>query len=115
MRTQTGAGKKTQMEAASNFSRDYFSESVAKYDKLSYHRILNRIIMKVTALIPDKLIEDVKKATGGKNITESLIIALETYLRRHNIDQVINEIDKEPMVFREGFASYGPRKINRDR
>ncbi len=71
--------------------------------------------MKVTALIPDKLIEDVKKATGGKNITESLIIALETYLRQYNIDNVINEIDKEPMVFREGFAPYGPRKINRDR
>lgn len=71
--------------------------------------------MKVTALIPDKLVEDIKKATGGKNITESMIIALETYLRRHNIDQVINEIDKEPMMFREGFAPYGLRKVNRDR
>lgn len=73
------------------------------------------MVMKVTALIPDKLIDDVKKATGGKNITESLIIALETYLRHHHIDSVINEIDKEPLVFREGFAPYGLRQINRDR
>lgn len=32
--------------------------------------------MKVTALIPDELIEKVKAKSGGKNITESLIIAL---------------------------------------
>ncbi len=32
--------------------------------------------MKVTALIPDDIIKEVKDLSGGKNITESLIIAL---------------------------------------
>ncbi len=36
--------------------------------------------MKVTALIPDELIEDVKRLSGGKNITESLIIAIKHYV-----------------------------------
>lgn len=71
--------------------------------------------MKVTAIISDDLIEKVKKATGGKNITESLIIALNEYLRNRAIDYVINEVDDQPLVFREDFEPYGIRKLNRDR
>ncbi len=70
--------------------------------------------MKVTALIPDELIAEVRQTTGGKNITESLIIALEHYLRHKKLDGIIDEIDKEPMVFREDFVPYGLRDINRD-
>ena len=36
--------------------------------------------MKVTALIPDELIKEVMELTGGKNITESVIIALKDYI-----------------------------------
>lgn len=36
--------------------------------------------MKVTALIPDNIIEDVTRFTGGKNTTDSLIKALEDWL-----------------------------------
>lgn len=71
--------------------------------------------MKVTALIPDDLLARVRKATGGKNITESLIIALESYLQKEKINYVIEEIEKEPLSFNEDFAPYGIRKINRDR
>lgn len=71
--------------------------------------------MKVTALIPDDLIERVRKVTGGKNITESLIIALEGYLKKEKINYVIEEIEKEPLMFNEDFEPYGIRKINRER
>lgn len=36
--------------------------------------------MKVTALIPDELVEEVKHLTQGKNITDSLIIALNEWV-----------------------------------
>ena len=37
--------------------------------------------MKVTALIPEDIIAETKKFTGGKNITESLLIALRASLK----------------------------------
>lgn len=36
--------------------------------------------MKVTALISDELIEEVKRLTEGKNITESITIALREWV-----------------------------------
>ncbi len=71
--------------------------------------------MKVTALIPDELIEDVKKFSGGKNITESLLIALKFYVKSKNIDYLIEEVHKNPLEFREDFTAYNIRKLNRDR
>lgn len=70
--------------------------------------------MKVTALIDDKLIAEVRKVSGGKNITESLVIALKFYLSHQKIDQVIQEIDEKPLQFNEDFTAYNIRKINRD-
>lgn len=71
--------------------------------------------MKVTALLDDQLIEDVKKYTGGKNITESLTIALKEYLSSKKISYVLDELDKEPLQFNEDFTAYGIRQVNRDR
>ena len=71
--------------------------------------------MKVTALIPDELIEDVKNLSGGKNITESLIIAIKHYVNYKRLDEVIKMVDEEPLQFREGFTAYGIRKLNRNR
>ncbi len=47
----------------------------ALYDRLSYN-----LMMKVTALIPDELVNEVKYLTQGKNITESLTIALNEWV-----------------------------------
>ncbi len=71
--------------------------------------------MKVTALIPDELIEDVKRLSGGKNITESLIIAIKHYVNSKRLDEVIQQVKEEPLQFREGFTAYGIRKLNRNR
>ena len=70
--------------------------------------------MKVTALIDDQLIKEVKQVSGGKNITESLVIALKYYLSNQKIYNAIEEIDKEPLQFNEDFTAYNIRKINRD-
>ncbi|WP_296619937.1 DUF2191 domain-containing protein [Marivirga sp.] len=71
--------------------------------------------MKVTALIPDELIEKVKAKSGGKNITESLIIALTEYLNEKKVDDLIDQVNEKPLVLNESFTAYGIRKINRNR
>tara|TARA_R110000868_G_scaffold321971_6_gene583002 strand:+ start:422 stop:637 length:216 start_codon:yes stop_codon:yes gene_type:complete len=70
--------------------------------------------MKVTALIEDNLIEQVRKVSGGKNITESIVIALKYYLKNQKIYDVLDAIDKEPLQFNENFTAYNIRKINRE-
>ncbi len=70
--------------------------------------------MKVTALIDDKLVEEVRRISGGKNITESLVIALKFYISNQKVYQVMDELDKEPLQFNEDYTAYKARKINRD-
>jgi len=80
------------------------------------YRIFIKIFqMKVTALIPDNLIRKVRKATGGKNITESLIIALNEYLSQKEIKYLDSAVKKKPLVFQENFNAYKIRKRNRNR
>lgn len=62
--------------------------------------------MKVTALIPDELIEKVKSISGGKNITESLIIALNEYVKQDKMEKLYDSLKDEPLVFREDFVPY---------
>lgn len=69
--------------------------------------------MKVTALINDDLVNNVVKLSKGKNITESLAIALEYYVYRKKIEQLIEDVDKEPLQFQEGFSAEGIRELNR--
>jgi hypothetical protein len=60
--------------------------------------------MKVTAIIPDDIINDVKKYTGGKNITDSLIRALNDWLYRQRINHLNNDLKQNPVQFREDFT-----------
>lgn len=71
--------------------------------------------MKVTALIPEELINEVREVTGGKNITESLIIALRSYLAQRKVESLIDKVQQQPLQFNEDFTAYGIRKINRKR
>ncbi|MDO9579938.1 MAG: hypothetical protein Q7J06_05150, partial [Bacteroidales bacterium] len=67
--------------------------------------------MKVTALIPDDLVNNVVKLSKGKNITDSLAIALEYYVYRKKIEQLIEDVDKEPLQFQEEFSAEGIREF----
>ncbi|WKV11547.1 DUF2191 domain-containing protein [Marivirga harenae] len=71
--------------------------------------------MKVTAIIPDELINKVKLKSGGKNITESLIIALTEYLKEKNVDDLIDQVNEKPLVWNDQYTADGIRKINRSR
>ena len=63
-----------------------------KYDTISY---FNR--MKVTALIPDTIIDEVKKYSNGKNITDSLMIALEDWIALQKLKNLNSLVLETPL------------------
>jgi len=67
-----------------------------------YH-IYKSYIMKITALIPDEIINDIQEYTEGKNITDSLIKALSDWLYIKRIQKLNNDVRKEPLQFIDGF------------
>ncbi|PKL15770.1 MAG: DUF2191 domain-containing protein [Spirochaetae bacterium HGW-Spirochaetae-5] len=71
--------------------------------------------MKVTALIPDELVNDVKHFAGGKNLTESLITALEEWLSLKKVHALNDEISKKPLKFSKDFSAAKVREVNRKR
>jgi hypothetical protein len=76
--------------------------------------LLNDGYMKVTALLPDDIIEEVKKLSGGKNITESLLIALQGYIAQQRIRKSIQKVKDKPLQFKDGFTAEKVRAQNRE-
>lgn len=70
--------------------------------------------MKITALLPEELIDDVRKFSGGKNITESLIIALSDYINRQKVRKSIQKVKKNPLEFESNYSAEQVRKLNRE-
>ena len=69
--------------------------------------------MKVTALLDDKLIHDIRVFSGGKNITESIVIALTEWLNIQKLKRLNQEIESSPLSFAEGFNAETIRRPNR--
>lgn len=69
--------------------------------------------MKVTAILPDNLIADVKSFTKSKKTTEALIKALSDWISSQKIKQLNSEIKNNPLEFTEGFSADSVRNINR--
>jgi hypothetical protein len=70
--------------------------------------------MKVTAILPDDLINKIKHYSKGKNITESLIIALKDWIALQKIKELNKKIKKEPLKFKKDFSADKVRSINRE-
>ncbi len=68
--------------------------------------------MKVTAILPDDMIEDVKAFTGGKNITDSLIKALNDWLYLKRIEKLNAKLSSNPITFDEGYSAEKVRKLS---
>ncbi|EQA36957.1 hypothetical protein LEP1GSC047_3006 [Leptospira inadai serovar Lyme str. 10] len=71
--------------------------------------------MKVTAILPDDLIAEVQKYSGGKNITDSLQKALSEWLKQAKIRKLNTKLHDSPLFFREGFSGKAIRDLNRSR
>ena len=69
--------------------------------------------MKVTAIISDNLISEVKKYTMGKNITESITIALKEWLAIKRIKELNNLVKETPLEFNKDFSAENIRQLNR--
>lgn len=68
--------------------------------------------MKVTAVIPDAIIADVRKYAKGKNLTECLIRALNDWLYTKRIDDLNQLLAEEPLEFKEGYSAREARKLS---
>ena len=82
--------------------------TVSRLTNTIYHRIVNR--MKVTAIIADDLISNVKKYTQSSTVTEAITIVLKDWLDLHNIKELNEQIKKNPIVISNGKKT---REINR--
>lgn len=69
--------------------------------------------MKVTALLPDKLVSEVKELSHGKNITDSLLIALTEWASTKKLIMLGEQIKLKPMKFADRFSAAKVRRLNR--
>ena len=67
--------------------------------------------MKVTAILPDNLIKEVKDLANGKNITESLKIALGEWISLQKIKKLNRRIKQNPI--KTDFDPIKIRELNR--
>lgn len=69
--------------------------------------------MKVTALIPDKLVADVKELAKGETLTDSLITALSEWSNLQRIKKLNKMVMSKPFKFKKGFTAEKIRNLNR--
>ncbi len=68
--------------------------------------------MKVTAILPDDIINDVKEFTGGKNVTESLTHALNDWLYQKRLEKLNRKLKDNPVAFKEGYSADSIRNLS---
>ena len=64
-------------------------------------------------IIPDEIIKDVQKYTEGKNITDSLIKALNDWLYAKRIENLNEKLAHNPVQFKKGYSAEGIRNLNK--
>ena len=69
--------------------------------------------MKITALMPEDLIENVQELTGGKTVTESLITALREWVSQKKLAALGIRLKKHPLSFKSENIAAQIRKSNR--
>jgi Lhr-like helicase len=68
--------------------------------------------MKVTAIIADDLVNNVKAHTRSSTVTEAITIALKDWLDIHNIKELNKKISQNPISVNNGQQI---REINRSK
>lgn len=67
--------------------------------------------MKVTAIIPDNLIAEAMELSKSNTITDTLKIALKTYIRSQKLKELGDMVLNEPLEFK--YSSQELRELNR--
>ncbi len=71
--------------------------------------------MKVTALIPDPLVAEIRSLAQGKTLTDSLILALSEWTETRKSLLLAEKVKAKPFSFRPISRSNALRKVNRTR
>ena len=71
--------------------------------------------MKITALIPESLIAEVKKYTDGKNTTECLVKALTEFVQYKKIIDLNKAVSEKPLEFSDDLTAAKIRNRSRRR
>jgi len=79
-----------------------------RYDYPSY-----LYAMKVTALIPNGLVSEVKELTNGKNITDALVKALSEWVSIQKIRKLNQTVADNPLKFDDDSDAETLRELNR--
>lgn len=69
--------------------------------------------MKVTALLPNELVDEVKRISHGKNITEALNIALSEWVQLKKLSELHNHLASHPLVLSSPEETAQVRDLNR--
>lgn len=69
--------------------------------------------MKVTAIIPDDLVNSVRSLSNGSNTTEALIHALNEWVSIKTLEKLSNSIKKNPLKFKSKDVGKKLRSLNR--
>ena len=69
--------------------------------------------MKVTALIPDPLIEDLRVLAPFETLTDSLILALSEWTKHQKLLTLNKKLSKNPLKFQDAVSAIRLRAINR--
>ncbi len=56
--------------------------------------------MKVTAIIPDELVKETQSISNAKNITQAMIIALNSYISLEKLKAMGEKINNKPLQFK---------------
>lgn len=67
--------------------------------------------MKVTAIIPDELVKEAQSLSNAKNITEAMIIALNSYVSLEKLKAMSEIINQKPLKFK--YSAQEIRDLNR--
>ena len=76
-----------------------------------HYRMLVR--MKVTSILPDDLVLDVRRYSKGKNITDSLLIALREWLALRRVKELNKNVRANPLEFDPSYTAEDVRGVNR--
>lgn len=67
--------------------------------------------MKVTVIIPDELVKETQALSNARNITEAMIIALNSYVSLEKLKAMGEEINRNPLQFL--YSTQQIRDLNR--
>ena len=69
--------------------------------------------MKITAIIPDDILGNLRSLTKSKTLTEGLTVALREWIAMKKIRALNRKTEQAPLRFAKGFSAGKVRSLNR--